>query len=249
MGFPVWNFTKGKYRVRFSDASQDVDRCLALRAEVFRGDAGADDRDAFDARCCHVLIEDASTAALVCCFRILPLANGAALQSSYAARSYDLSSWQAYQGRLLEIGRFCVAEHVSDPDVVRIAWGALTAYVDGEDVSMLIGCSSFPGIKVAPHHAVFKHLYENHIGPEHMRPAPKAAQTVPLNAGSGISCEDGKRALATMPPLLRSYLLMGGWVSDHAVVDHDLDTLHVFTAVEVAAIPEARKRLLRAVRL
>jgi len=175
MGFPVWNFTKGKYRVRFSDASQDVDRCLALRAEVFRGDAGADDRDAFDARCCHVLIEDASTAALVCCFRILPLANGAALQS--------------------------------------------------------------------------KHLYENHIGPEHMRPAPKAAQTVPLNAGGDISCEDGKRALATMPPLLRSYLLMGGWVSDHAVVDHDLDTLHVFTAVEVAAIPEARKRLLRAVRL
>jgi hypothetical protein len=39
---------------------------------------------------------------------------------------------------------------------------------------------------------------------------------------------------------------LGGWVSDHAVIDPDLDTLHVFTAVEVARIPPARARALRA---
>ncbi len=50
-----------------------------------------------------------------------------------------------------------------------------------------------------------------------------------------------------MPPLLRSYLLMGGWVSDHAVVDRQMNTLHVFTGLEISAIPAARKRLLRAV--
>jgi putative hemolysin len=49
-----------------------------------------------------------------------------------------------------------------------------------------------------------------------------------------------------MPPLLRSYLAMGGRVSDHAVVDHRLDTLHVFTGLEVARISPGRKRLLRA---
>ena len=57
---------------------------------------------------------------------------------------------------------------------------------------------------------------------------------------------DPKRAAATMPPLLRSYLAMGAWVSDHAVIDRDLNTLHVFTGVEIAAIPPARARLLRA---
>jgi len=45
---------------------------------------------------------------------------------------------------------------------------------------------------------------------------------------------------------LRTYLGMGGWVSDHAVIDRDLGTLHVFTGVEVAAIPDRRKRALRA---
>jgi hypothetical protein len=51
-----------------------------------------------------------------------------------------------------------------------------------------------------------------------------------------------------MPPLLRSYIGMGGWVSDHAVVDRTMNTLHVFTAVQTAAIPPARQRLLRALR-
>ena len=36
-----------------------------------------------------------------------------------------------------------------------------------------------------------------------------------------------------MPPLLRSYLALGGWVSDHAVVDPGLQTMHVFTGVEI----------------
>ena len=53
---------------------------------------------------------------------------------------------------------------------------------------------------------------------------------------------DARRAMLTMPPLLRSYLAMGGWVSDHAVVDRDLDTLHVFTGLEIGAIPPARAR-------
>ena len=49
-----------------------------------------------------------------------------------------------------------------------------------------------------------------------------------------------------LPPLLKTYLMMGGWVIDHVVVDHYMGTLHVFTGVEIGKIPAARKRLLRA---
>ena len=58
---------------------------------------------------------------------------------------------------------------------------------------------------------------------------------------------DAKTAMRKMPPLLRTYLVMGGWVSDHAVVDRQMNTLHVFTGLEIGAIPPARKKLLRAV--
>ena len=59
--------------------------------------------------------------------------------------------------------------------------------------------------------------------------------------------KDPRAAVQALPPLLRSYLRMGGWVSDHAVIDKALQTLHVFTGLEIGTIPPARKRLLRAV--
>jgi putative hemolysin len=58
---------------------------------------------------------------------------------------------------------------------------------------------------------------------------------------------DRRAALVALPPLLRTYLAMGGWVSDHAVVDRQLNTLHVFTCVEVDKVPAARAASLRAV--
>ena len=58
---------------------------------------------------------------------------------------------------------------------------------------------------------------------------------------------DRRAALAGLPPLLRTYLGMGGWDSDHAVIDRELDTLHVFTCVEVDRVPSARAASLRAV--
>ena len=70
-----------------------------------------------------------------------------------------------------------------------------------------------------------------------------ADEVVPLKA-QGF---DRDAALRGLPPLLRSYLAMGGWVSDHAVVDRDLNTLHVFTAVEISSIPAERAETLRAV--
>ena len=39
----------------------------------------------------------------------------------------------------------------------------------------------------------------------------------------------------------------GGWASDHAVVDRQLNTMHLFKGVEIGAVPAARKRLLKAV--
>ena len=57
---------------------------------------------------------------------------------------------------------------------------------------------------------------------------------------------DAKKANADMPPLLSTYLLMGGWVSNHAVIDRDLNTMHFFMAIDIKAIPQELKRLLRA---
>jgi putative hemolysin len=251
----------GRYRARLARLAQDQPQdqarepatggadmaaALALRGRVFRpGGAAGADRDGFDAVCRHVLIEEIATGALVGCFRLLPLAGGAEIGRSYSAQFYDLSALADFGGPMVEIGRFCIEPGRSDPDILRLAWAAMTALVDAAGVEMLFGCSSFPGTRAQAHYDAFALLRARHLAPLHLRPRVKAPAVFPF-ARRLRRAPDPKRAMAKMPPLLRTYLMMGGWVSDHAVIDRDLDTMHVFTGLEIRAVPPARARLLRA---
>lgn len=233
---------KGRYLASTATSEGDVAAAQALRARCF---GLITDADIYDDRCAHILIHRRSDSALVCCFRMMPL-TGTDISLSYAAQYYELSRLETYDGKMVEMGRFCIDPLVEDPDILRVAWGAMTAYVDAEDVQLLFGCSSFAGIETADYLDAFAMLKARHLGPSHWLPRVKAPKV--FNYAARLRRKpDAKKAMLRMPPLLRTYLMMGGWVSDHAVVDDEMNTLHVFTGVEIQAIPAARKRLLRAV--
>lgn len=233
-----------RYRTRLATTASDVEAAQGLRHLAFHGHDGRD-ADAYDAACVHVLIEDRRDDRLVCCFRILPLTDGREIATSYSAQYYELSALASYEGRMVEMGRFCIRPGLSDPDILRAAWGALTAYVDDNDVKLLFGCASFQGTEAREYLDAFAVLRERHLAPKRWLPQVKAPDVIRFAARLRRKpCM--KTAMRRMPPLLKTYLLMGGWVSDHAVVDPQMNTLHVFTGVEVGLIPPARKRLLRA---
>lgn len=237
---------KGRLRARLALTPQDVQRAQALRHLCFRGGPGRD-HDRFDDLCTHVLIEDQGTDALLGCYRLLPLADGTRIGESYSAQFYDLSRLTGFGGPMVELGRFCVAPDQRDPDILRLAWGAMTRLVDDLGAELLFGCASFPGTDATPHHEAFALLGHAHLAPARWQPQVKAPQVFPFARQLARHVPDMRRALQAMPPLLRTYLGMGGWVSDHAVVDPAMNTLHVFTGVEIRAIPAARARALRLV--
>ncbi len=235
---------RGHYRVRLAAGAQDVAAAQDLRGLAFRD--GRRDIDAFDAACAHILVEDTASGALVCCFRLLHLQDGGDIGRSYASQFYELSALSQFDGPMVEMGRFCIHPDWRDPDILRVAWGAMTAYVDDHAVEMLFGCSSFHGTEAREYYDAFALLRDRHLGPKRWLPRVKAPKVFRF-ASRLRRRPDLKRAQAKMPPLLRTYLLMGGWVSDHAVIDHDLGTLHVFTGLEIRAVPPGRARLLRLV--
>jgi len=244
----VLNLRKGRFQARIASSAADIAAAQGLRFRAFRDAGGVgQDVDGFDPLCTHVLVEEAQSGRLACCFRLLMLRSGGEIRRSYAAQHYELSALATFQGPMLEVGRFCIdPAFAADPDVLRVAWGAMTRWVDGAGVQMLFGCSSFSGTEAAAYRDAFALLAERHLAPECWLPKVRAEEVVRF-ADQTRKQHDMARALRSMPPLLRTYLLMGGWVSDHAVVDRDLDTLHVFTGLEIAAIPPARARLLRGV--
>ncbi len=247
---------KGRYMARLASSADDLRRAQELRYLAFIASSGASaggardvgrDADAFDDRCQHVLVEETRTGTLVCCFRLLPLSNGAEIGASYSAQYYNLAALSDFKGPMVEMGRFCIHPDWRDPDILRVAWGAMTRFVDETGVEMLFGCSSFQGTEAGAYADVFAMLKERHLAPPPWLPRVKAPDVFRFARALRRFRPDAKRAMQAMPPLLRTYLLMGGWVSDHAVVDRDLNTLHVFTGLEIRAIPPARARLLRAV--
>jgi L-ornithine Nalpha-acyltransferase len=239
---------KGRYTARLAETPGDHARAGALRYQCFVAaralgdDPAGQDHDAFDADCVQMLVEEAGSGDLACTYRLMPLASGADIHRSYAAQFYDLAGLSGIAQPMMELGRFCVAQdRPTDADLLRVAWGAMARLVDVYGVQMLFGCSSFEGADAGLHHDALAALRRN-IGPDGLRPARKGDAVALPDAPF-----DARRALQQTPPLLRTYLGMGGWVSDHAVQDRALNTLHVFTALPITSIPAARAKALRAV--
>ncbi|WP_298491724.1 GNAT family N-acetyltransferase [uncultured Maritimibacter sp.] len=233
--------SKGKYRARVAAGRADVGAAQALRYLAFRDPEGEGrDVDRFDGTFRHLLVEGPD--GVVCTFRYQLFPSSTEARSGYSAGVYDLSPLATVKGPMVEMGRFCLHPTAHDPDILRLAWAAMTRLVDDAQATLLFGCSSFRGIDAAPYQDALRMLAAEHVAPAEVRPKAKARERMPLPKGP----YDAQAAQRQMPPLLRTYLLMSGWVSDHVVVDRVMNTLHVFTGVEIGRVPEARARALRA---
>ena len=234
----------GRYRARLASSKKDVSAAQALRYQCFNlSNEGKLDIDDFDTICQHVLIENLETEKLVCCYRILSFENGKNISRSYSSQFYDLKVIESYPEPMIEVGRFCIDPEDNDQSVVLTAWAALAKIVDQNQTGLLFGCSSFEGIEKEKYLDSFALLRDRYVAPYHLRPKIKAAQIFCYSKDL-IFTVDKKKALSNMPPLLKTYLSMGAWVSDHAVVDFNMKTLHLFTGMEISKIPKRRKQFL-----
>jgi putative hemolysin len=149
----------GRYRARIARTEADIAAARGLRWRCFIDGRGAStagresgqDVDPHDAICSHVLVEEARTGTLVGCFRMLHLGDGGDIARSYAAQYYELSNLTAFDGPMVEMGRFCIDPDRRDPDILRVAWAAMTRYVDAHGVEMLFQTrsASSEGVKTS----------------------------------------------------------------------------------------------------
>ena len=231
----------GRLTLRIARDETDMAQVAQLRRIRFRENRGAD-LDRFDPLCAHMLVVEGDDPTALACAR-LRLLQGGELETGYSAQYYDLSPLVRAGLRGLELGRICIADaRRQDPDILRALLAGIAHHSEAEKVDLLIGCASFKGDDPARHAAALGWLKTRHTGPAALCPGKRDALAFDLPEGGELA--DQKAAMQSIPPLLRMYLGMGGWGSDHAVRDPNLDTLHVFTAVEIARIPASRKRLL-----
>lgn len=246
----------GTLEVRLARTAQDIRRAQRLRFEVFYEEMSAvpsarnllarRDIDPFDRICDHLLVIDhayvrgpgrRARPRVVGTYRLLRQQLAEANGGFYSAGEYDLRGLlAAHPGeRVLELGRSCVLSAYRTKRTVELLWAGIWAYVCHHRIDMMIGCASLEGTDPAALALQLSFLHHHASAPAEWRAAALPGRYVPMHRMPAQQV-DLRAAMASLPPLVKAYLRLGGKFGDGAVVDRQFGTTDVFVIVRVADI-------------
>jgi len=230
----------GNLGVRIATTPGEVDAALALRYRIFFDEMGATpsaqtvasrrDRDEFDAVADHLLVVDHAIGpgpeGVVGTYRMLQPSGAAAIGRFYSADEYDIDTITDFPGRVLELGRSCVDIAYRGRAVMQLLWRGIAAYVFHNQIDLMFGCASLPGTDPEKLATELSYLYEHHLAPPALRPRAKADRYIEMRRVP-VSSFDPRRVNQMLPPLIKGYLRIGGFIGDGAVIDPQFNTIDV----------------------
>jgi putative hemolysin len=245
--------TAGSQVIRLANSRDELDAAQALRYRVFYDEMGAKpdaqmqatrrDFDKFDTICDHLLVVDAERQddPVVGTYRFIRREHARAAGSFYSASEYDITKLASFPGTVLELGRSCVDAGYRNRATMQLLWRGVSEYVNAYGIDLMFGCASLPGTDPQQLAVQLSYLYHYHLAPEALRATALPHRKVEMNLLPKEAI-DPKRALASLPPLLKGYLRVGGFIGDGAVVDHQFNTTDVCIIVKTDLIEERYTR-------
>jgi len=101
----------------------------------------------------------------------------------------------------------------------------------------MFGCASLPGIDPEQHAQALSYLHHHHLAPPEIRVRALPSRYVKMDMLEPGSY-DPRKAMARVPPLIKGYLRLGGFVGDGAVIDHEFNSTDVFIIVKTELVTE-----------
>jgi putative hemolysin len=231
--------------LRLAETKEEVAAAQALRYRVFYEEMSAKataamvaakrDFDAFDGYCDHMVVFDgergAGPEAVIGTYRVMRREAARRCGRFYTAGEYDIANLLAYPGEVLELGRSCIEADHRNGGTMQLLWRGIAEYVQAHDVGLMFGCASLPGVEPEALALPLSYLYHHHLAPPALRAQALPERRVAMNVipPGDISPRD---ALHMLPPLIKGYLRLGGFVGEGAVVDHDFGTTDVCVVVK-----------------
>ena len=120
---------------------------------------------------------------------------------------------------------------------MHLLWNGLASYVLERRIELLFGVASFRGTDPAPLAEALAFLHHEHLAPPDLRVRARSEHYLDMNLMPRDAI-DSVRALRVIPPLIKAYLRLGGFVGDGAFVDRDFNTIDVCVVMDTARMTE-----------
>jgi len=252
---PFPELRAGNLGVRIAVEPDEVDAVQALRYRVFYTEMGAKadadairdqrDRDAYDPVADHLLVVDHAIGpgpeGVVGTYRLIRREAAAKIGRFYSADEYDISKIENLPGQLLELGRSCTDVRYRNRAVMQLLWEGLAAYVFHYKIDLMFGCASLHGTDTDALASELAYLYYYHLAPPAIRPRALPHRYIEMRRLDRDEINP-KRALASLPPLIKGYLRLGGFVGDGAVIDAQFNTTDVAVVVKTDMVTNSYYR-------
>ena len=137
---------------------------------------------------------------------------------------------------------FSLLGHYRGGPAMFLLWGGLADYVLDRGAELLFGVASFHGTDVAALAEPLSWLHHHHLAPEELRVRvnPDCGMAMDLIEAARI---DRRAAMLAMPPLIKAYLRLGGFVGEGAWVDQAFNTTDVFLVMDTARMSAKHRDL------
>lgn len=240
----------GNLEVRLARDESELLAAQRLRYHVFYEEmsaaptaemaAAGRDFDVFDARCDHLLVIDhdrAGSGAVVGTYRVQRQAM-AERHGYYSAGEYDIGALierGRRLGGLLELGRSCVHPDYRTNGTIHLLWRCIADYVRAFRITTLFGCASLAGRDPGELALPLSYLYQHHLAPPPLRARALPGLHVEMNLMPADAMAP-RQALRALPPLVKAYLRLGGYIGDGAVVDQQFGTTDIFMVVPLEEV-------------
>lgn len=241
----------GDLEVKLAVTAADIDAAQALRYRIFYEEMAARpssetaatrrDVDSFDAVADHLLVVDhqlgSGPDSVIGTYRLIRRAAAERHGGFYTAAEYDITNIVRYPGNILELGRSCVDARYRNRLTMQLLWRGIAAYVFHHDIKLMFGCASLPGTDPQALAVPLSYLYHHHLAPPNLCPRALPDRMVDM-AILPPSAIDPKAAIGELPPLVKGYLRLGGFVGDGAVVDEQFNTTDVCVIVKTDLVTD-----------
>jgi len=240
----------GNLEVIIASRPEEIELSQRLRYRVFFEEMGAHatpeiaaskrDMDAFDDVCDHLLVveyQEDGGVKVVGTYRLLRSESMKKIGRFYSDSEYDISAIRRYQGEIMEVGRSCVDPAFRNRSVMQLLWRGIGAYVSRFNIALMFGCASFVGTDPKEHAMALSYLHHYHLAPEALRAVALKERFIDMNLMPKEQV-DAKRAFVSLPPLIKGYIRLSGYVGLGAVIDPEYNTTDVGIVVKTDLVTE-----------